>query len=72
MIAEASTDSHTLTIVFSGLAGIASVGASLLFSWLRSDIRNLAEKIETDAKARSVKESEWTRIIGVLEGKGII
>lgn len=67
-----SNDSHALTIVFSGLAGIASVGASFLFSWLRSDIRNLAKKIEEDAKARAVKEGEWTRIIGVLEGKGII
>lgn len=75
---------HELTVyLVCGLATCVSGLASVLLSWLRTDIRNLAETItsvrqEINEQGNKVREETTElrqaidHLTGILEGKGII
>jgi hypothetical protein len=75
---------HELTIyLVSGLAITVSGLASVLLSWLRTDIRNLAETVASTRQEINGQVEQFRKetrelrqaidhFTGVLEGKGII
>lgn len=64
---------HELTVfLISALATIVSGCASLLFSWIRADIRTLAEKVTSLKTAHSCLCIEVGRTNAILESKGIL
>lgn len=65
-------DIHTITIVVAGLSGVASIFAGLMFAWLRDDIRNLATAQASLQEKFDRHSSDFQRIYGQLEGKGIV
>jgi len=66
------SDHELTTLLVSGLATIVSGLACIIFSWLRSDIRNLAESV-TSLREEFHEHCEAFAILhGTLEGKGIL
>ena len=64
---------HELTtLLVSGLAITLSGVASLLFSWLRDDIRKLAASVASLRQEFSDAKEEQSEIHGILKGKGIL
>jgi hypothetical protein len=66
-------NSHELTVyLVGGLAVTVSGLASVLLSWLRTDIRNLAEAVAQIRQETAILRQSIDHLTGVMEGKGII
>lgn len=72
MQAEELSNAHLLIGAVAGLGTCVSGLACLLFHWLRDDIRSLAEKEASTAENVSDLKESHTRLVALLEGKGVI
>jgi hypothetical protein len=76
MIFQTATEglsNHDITsYLVSGLAVIVGGFASVIFSWLRTDIRNLAEAIKELRQEFHEHRDYFAKIEGQLQGKGVI
>lgn len=66
------SDHELTTLLVGGLATALSGLACLLLTWLRDDLRNLAEKILSLQKEHEDFRATTEREFGVLKGKGIL
>jgi hypothetical protein len=69
---EELSNAHLLLGAVCGLATVVSSLACLLFSWLRNDIRSLAEKIETNGIDVQGLRADFEKLEGKLQGKGLV
>jgi outer membrane murein-binding lipoprotein Lpp len=66
-------DTHELTLeLVVGLATCVGGCASLILGWLRTDIRNLAAKVETLRQEFGTLKGTVETTNGILKGKGIL
>jgi hypothetical protein len=76
MIFQTATEglsNHDITsYLVSGLAVIVGGFASVIFSWLRTDIRNLAEAIQTLSKEFHEHRDYFAKVEGRLQGQGVL
>jgi len=66
------SDHELTTLLVSGLATIVSGLACVIFSWLRFDIRNLAEAISSLRQELYAHREAFAVLHGTLSGKGLI
>lgn len=66
-------NSHELTIyLVGGLAITVSGLVSVLLSWVRTDIRNLAEAVAQERQETAILRQSTDHLTGIMRGKGII
>ena len=66
------SDHELTTLLVSGLATIVGGLACIVFGWLRTDIRNLAEAISSLRQELYEHREAFAVLHGTLAGKGFI